>query len=244
MFCNRKDIYILVIILVMVEKHSLMIKKQFESEADSYDAEIRSVFPQYDDLCNNLVKKIFFRKKNLEILDLGIGTGYVTNKLLVKYPYARITAIDLSKKMLLNAKKRLSKYTSQIKYIEEDMIKYETNQKFDLIMGTLSIHHLTQKQKQKLFIKLYSYLESNGIFIIGDLIKGNTAKETKIINTNFKNHLLKIFGSKLGLSYFKLFKKEDIPESLKNHLRLLEKSKFNAKIIWHRDNLAIIIAKK
>lgn len=229
----------------MQNKHSTLVKKQFEFESDTYDNEIKSILPKYDKMCNLIIKNLKFKKKNIDVLDLGIGTGYITHKILDKYSKANVIAIDLSKKMMQNAENRLFAFKGQIKYIESDMIYYKPKQKFDLIIATLSIHHLTAKQKQKLYIKLSSALKPKGLFIIGDLTKGNTLKETKIIETNFKKHLIKEFGKIKGNKYWKILEKEDMPESPNNQLLFLSKAGFKStKLIWQKDNLAIIISSK
>jgi len=44
------------------------------------------------------------------------------------------------------------------------------------VISSLSIHHLSDPEKQKLFEKIYSSLRSNGIFVNIDQIAGETEK--------------------------------------------------------------------
>jgi tRNA (cmo5U34)-methyltransferase len=191
------------------------------------------------------VKAIKTRKQNFSVLDLGIGTGKTTGLILKKFPSAKITGVDISKKMFSSAKKRLGKKHMQVLFIQEDIAKYNPKENYDLVIGVLAIHHLFKKDKKKVYKKIYGSLNKYGLFIIGDLIIGNTKKETIALETNWKKYLHKKFGVKTGNKWFKIYKEEDLPESIADHINWLKNAGFKeAKCVWNKDNLAVIVGKK
>lgn len=90
--------------------------------------------------------------ENPKILDIGAGTGLLSAFLMERYPDASFTLIDISEKMLDVAKDRF-KGNSNVKYIVADYSKYSFVEKYDMVVSALSIHHLEDEEKQKLYKK-------------------------------------------------------------------------------------------
>ena len=106
--------------------------------------------------------------------------------LLQKYPNAAITLIDISEKMIDIAKKRFSNF-SIIHYILADYTSYEFAGKFDIIVSSLSIHHLTNIEKKKLYQQIYFLLNDNGIFVNADQVLGDTEFLENLYKKDWKN---------------------------------------------------------
>ena len=187
----------------------------------------------------------FDKNRELNILDLGIGTGETALGLLKKFPKSRLTGIDLSPKMFRVAKNRLKEFSKQVKFIESDMIEFEPSQKYDICVAVLSIHHLNQKEKQDLFKKIFDSLNEQGIFVIGDLIIGDSEKETNQFEKQWEEHLIKKLGKKEAENWMKIYRKEDIPDSINNQLQWLKEAGFSeVKCSWKKMNCAVFFGKK
>jgi len=211
----------------MVKEHSKIVKEQFEAEYETYDKEVRDVLPYYEEMHRKVIECIDFDKnKELNILDLGIGTGETALGLLRKFPKSRLIGVDLSPKMFGVAKNRLKKFSKQVKLVESDMIEFEPSQKYDICVAVLSVHHLNQKEKQQLFVKIFNSLNEKGIFVIGDLIIGDSEKETNQLEKQWEEHLIKKLGKKEAENWMELYRKEDIPDSINNQLQGLKKAGF------------------
>lgn len=229
----------------MVKEHSQIVKEQFEAEYEEYDKNVRDVLPDYEEMNNKVVEEVKLKQGKLEILDLGIGTGQTAAGLLEKYPKSRVTGIDLSPKMLEMAKNRLIKFSYRLKFIEADIIEFEPSQKYNACVAVLSVHHLNQKEKQQLFSKIFSSLNENGIFVIGDMIIGDSEKETNQIEGVWEEHLIKKLGKKEAENWMKIYRKEDIPDSINNQLQWLKEAGFKkVKCSWNKLNCAVFYSKK
>ena len=153
--------------------NSISIQSAFNSIASVYDENRRKLIPCFDDLYSVPVSLIKSKKNKLNVLDLGAGTGIFTSFLLQKYPDAKVTLIDMADEMLEVARQRF-KGNGNIKYITADYSRYEFPGTFDVVISAMSIHHLTDAAKRRLFAKMYGLLNPGGIFVNAEQVLGET----------------------------------------------------------------------
>ena len=159
------------------------IKMEFDNISSSYDKQRKQLIPCFEDFYNSSVAIAEAITERPNILDVGAGTGLISSFLLRKFPEAKLTLIDISEKMLEVAKHRFKDYRDY-KYIVDDYSKYIFTEKYDIIISALSIHHLTDEEKEKFYRKCYSILKNNGVFINADQVLGNT----KYMDSLYKKH--------------------------------------------------------
>ncbi len=143
--------------------------KDFDEWTGTYTKDMERFVPHYKKLLNSVVDYLPEDFKPRNILELGCGNGNSTAILINQFPDSAYTLLDASAEMLKVCKKRFSDYS--IHYIEQYMqdASFETDA-FDLIVATLSIHHLNSQEKKELFINLPVWLIKNGIFMYTDLM--------------------------------------------------------------------------
>ncbi len=149
------------------------IQRKFDEVSKKYDEQRRKFIPCFDDFYRLSVSVALADTKIPNILDIGAGTGLLSAFLMERYPEASFTLIDISEKMLDIAKERFGD-SSNVKYIIADYSKYDFAEEYDLVVSALSIHHLEDEEKKKLYKETYSILKQNGIFINADQIYGET----------------------------------------------------------------------
>lgn len=83
----------------------------------------------------------------IDVLDVGAGTGVVSEAVLDAFPAARLTLQDFSAQMLAEAKAKFSSHDRTIRYVQCDLLDPVWVQKvggpFDLVVSGEAIHHLT-----------------------------------------------------------------------------------------------------
>ncbi len=158
------------------------VRNKFNEAAQEYDQQRRKLIPCFDDFYQVSVSLADAPATSPEILDLGAGTGLLSSLLLLKYPDAKITLIDISEKMLEIAKTRLKEFAN-VSYVLADYTHFLSPGKYDLILSALSIHHLEDAQKFGLYKNTYSNLKKNGLFINADQVLGGTP----FIDSLYKN---------------------------------------------------------
>jgi len=100
-----------------------------------------------------------FLPKKGKILDLGCGTGGVTDYYFKKG--FKVLGIDLSQGMIQVAKKKYPK----INFINEDMRKLRLNEKFDGISFSYSFFYLETKDTKEVIENAKNMLNENGVMM-------------------------------------------------------------------------------
>ncbi|MGG3797980.1 class I SAM-dependent methyltransferase [Metabacillus fastidiosus] len=162
--------------------------KKFNENAMQYDNQRRKLIPCFDDFYSIPVSVIEIENDTPNILDIGAGTGLFSSFIKEKYPKAKITLIDISEKMLESAKNRF-KDDPNIDYIIADYTDYKFEEKYDLVISSLSIHHLNDNDKQDLYHKIFSILKEDGIFINADQVLGHTSFIENLYKDDWKNKI-------------------------------------------------------
>ena len=99
-------------------------------------------------------------------LDLGTGDGRTLALAMLNRPTSEGVALDFSEPMLEQARKRFQK-DSRIKIIKQDFslpLPSAELGKFDAVVSSLAIHHLTHKRKKQLYEEIFELLNPGGVF--------------------------------------------------------------------------------
>lgn len=222
----------------------MSIKDQFDTIATKYDAQRRQLIPCFDDYYFLPLNVLDSNLKAPKILDIGSGTGLFSSIVLEKYPDASFTLIDLSDQMLSIAKERF-KDNPNFKFIIADYTKYEFEEKFDIIISALSIHHLSALDKEKLYAKCYNMLNAEGIFLNVDQVLSPHPE----IETMFSNLWHKAVESS-GLPETEIKKAYervsfDNPSTLADQLQWLHNAGFKmADCLYKYYHFCVLYAKK
>ncbi|MGO4530381.1 methyltransferase domain-containing protein [Paenibacillus sp. 2TAF8] len=164
------------------------IRTQFNQVSQKYDEQRKKLIPCFEDLYNIATALAALEKDALSVLDLGAGTGLMSSFILQKHPNSKLTLIDLSEGMLDIAKARFSDHTS-IEFIVSDYTQFEYTEKYDLVISSLSIHHLTDSEKRELYQKLYSIMTPDSIFINVDQVLGNTTYLEDLYKSDWRTYI-------------------------------------------------------
>jgi tRNA (cmo5U34)-methyltransferase len=221
--------------------HAELVRKHFNMKYYDYDNLIRKLIPHYEDMHSITVDAFTFdANQEVSFLDLGIGTGQTALSILKKFPKAKIHGIDLSSNMIEQGKERLHSYESNVRFEEINMADFQPTQSYDGCVGVLSIHHLNEQEKPKLFKKIYSALKPGGIFVIGDIVKFDTEQETMEKEGEWRKFLIARLGSEEGDFWFQNYQEEDLPSSVPAQLIWLREAGFVANCPWSFMNYAVI----
>ncbi|WP_199616203.1 class I SAM-dependent methyltransferase [Paenibacillus alkalitolerans] len=149
------------------------VKKLFDAVASDYDRQRKQLIPCFEQFYGMALSLVESDSPCPQILDLGAGTGLFSGMVLQKYPNAHMTLIDISEKMLEGARHRF-RDLNNIQYIVGDYSDYTYSHPFDIVISSLSIHHLTHPAKKQLFANVYRLLREGGIFVNADQVAGST----------------------------------------------------------------------
>jgi tRNA (cmo5U34)-methyltransferase len=133
---------------------------QFDWTPDEYLQRIRARIPRYDELQEEAVKAIPFAPER--VLELGMGTGETTKRLIEAYPDAWVVGLDSSPDMVFRARQTYDDV--QLARMEDPL----PDGPWDLVISVLSVNDLTDDQKKALFRRVREHSRS---LVIGDLFE-------------------------------------------------------------------------
>jgi len=152
------------------------IRKAFAETADTYDRARRKLVPCFDDFYRTALDLLPFADDDrFEVLDLGAGTGLLSNMIAEAFPKARLTLFDLTPEMLTIARARLKAFGKRVKFVTADFASARAASSYDAVVSALAIHHLPDDGKRHLFGDIFKYLTPDGVFVNADQVAGETA---------------------------------------------------------------------
>lgn len=132
---------------------------QFHWNPDTYLEMMRAEVPGFDALQQAAVAAV--PGVPATALDLGIGTGETSRRLLEAHPGVRITGLDSSPEMVFRAREM---------GIEVGLARMEDplpDGPWDLVIAVLSVHHLRAEQKRDLLRRVR---EQSRSLVLGDVV--------------------------------------------------------------------------
>ena len=160
----------------MIESDRDALRSAFETAVPGYDAPRRKLIPHFDafygtalDLLEEVVGACDFR-----CVDLGVGTGLLSEMILKRFPGAQVEGVDFAPKMLDAARERLAIYGARARLLAADYATAPLPAQLDAVVSALSIHHLEDEAKRRLFKRIHDALRPGGVFINADQSLGAT----------------------------------------------------------------------
>ncbi len=133
---------------------------QFDWTPEVYLERIRAEIPGYDELQDQAVAAIPLLPER--VLELGMGTGETTRRLIEAHPEAWVIGLDSSPDMVFRARKTYDDV--QLARMEDPL----PDGPWDLVISVLSVNQLGDEQKQNLCRQIKGQARS---LVIGDVFE-------------------------------------------------------------------------
>ena len=91
------------------------VRKHLRVEIDEYDAQIRRFIPAYETMIAVAADAVAAVKPNL-VVDLGAGTGSLSEPLLDRRGVGTVELLDIDPEMLDKAKRRLERFGDRVRF--------------------------------------------------------------------------------------------------------------------------------
>jgi tRNA (cmo5U34)-methyltransferase len=150
------------------------------------------------------------------VLELGIGTGETTRRVLSRHPGATLTAIDSSPEMLERARAAFPEADLRHARLEDPLPPGP----YDLVVSALAVHHLDAAGKRDLFGRIADVLRPGGRFVLADVVVPERGEDV----------VTPIDG---------VF---DLPDRADDQLEWLRAAGLEAALVWAEKDLAVIRA--
>ena len=178
------------------------------------------------------------RKKNIELLDLGCGTGLELDEIFLVNPDVKVTGIDIAKDMLEELKRKNKDRIGQIDLINDSYFDYEYDfGRYDVALSVQTLHHFNYDKKVLLYTKIFKCLKPDGFYIETDYMAPTQEYEDFYFSEN--KRIRKELGITEGFYHY------DTPCTVSNQIKMLKKAGFsNINEIGKHGNTVILKATK
>lgn len=186
-------------------------------DPDRYDEVVESV-PGYEELQRAAIDASASGSRVEQVLELGVGTGETSQRLLAAHPTAHLVGIDASAAMLGAARASLpaERVTLSLGRIEDPL----PDAHFDLVVSVLAVHHLTDPDKAALFGRVRRVVADGARFVLGDVVVPRDPTRALV----------------------ELEDGVDLPAPIDAQVTWLRQAGFDASVVWERDDLAVFLA--
>lgn len=83
-------------------------------------------------------------RDDISVLDVGCGTGLVSNLFADKYKNSRFTAVDFSDSIDYASNFAKTNGIKNVNWVKQDFLQFETEQQYDIIICCGVLHHIPQ----------------------------------------------------------------------------------------------------
>lgn len=221
------------------------IEKQFNLIAEEYDRNRRKFIPCFDDFYKSATEFIVSNiGKPERILDLGAGTGLLTYFWYQQCPDAEYVLIDIADKMLDIARKRFHGI-EHVSYQVGDYSCELPDMLYDAVISALSVHHLEDEDKMKLFSEIYDTLPNGGIFVNYDQFCAGEPEMNHWFDSYWESYLINGRLSNKDIELWKERRKLDRECSVEQEVDMLNQCGFKvAKCVYSYQKFSVIVAIK
>jgi tRNA (cmo5U34)-methyltransferase len=145
----------------------------FAAHARDYHAERRRIVPPFDAFYGTAVELLGYRAGPIDrVLDLGAGTGLMTEAVLARYPQAEVVLLDGAAAMLDQARERLD--GANATFVVADLREQLPAGPFDAVVSALAIHHLEHPENRALLARIAAELRPGGVYVNAEHVAGAT----------------------------------------------------------------------
>lgn len=179
----------------MIDKNSL--RRRFSASASSYDSYALVQKKMAQKLIGE-VKAAAKKQSNLDVLEIGCGTGYMTGLLLQELENAKLHALDIAPGMIEEASKKFGRV---VEFRCEDVENADFECEYDLIVSNATFQWLNEIEST--FSKLAGCLKTGGFIVFSTFGEKNFWE----LNEAFKKAKLEknsFDGTRLGQSFYSL----------------------------------------
>lgn len=151
------------------------IEEFYDEISKEYTDSVERCVPMYREMLSMLFAFLPEGYAPKTILELGCGAGNLTTLIGKRFPQAKIHAVDISEECIKECRQRLPE--ADIEYIKADFSNLDFPENtFDLIISSISIHHLNDSEKEIFFKRLFLWQTTNGILSFCDQFRGESER--------------------------------------------------------------------
>lgn len=219
------------------------VRSHLRVEVGTYDTTIRRFIPGYEAMLSEAAGPVAAVLPSL-VVDLGAGTGALSEELLQRTGVGRVRLLDIDPEMLEHARVRLAPFGDRV---ELSLASFETPlPEADAYVASLALHHLpTIDEKEALFGRVFAVLRPGGVLVNADVTMPDDEVERDALYRFWIDHMGRHgIDRKQASSHLAEWAEEDTYLPLDAELAALASVGFDARCVWRLGPMTVVVARK
>lgn len=219
------------------------VRSHLRLEIDAYDSSIRKFIPGYEDALNRAADEIADVRPAL-VVDLGAGTGALTEAILAHDRVGRVDAVDVDPEMLAQARIRLKRFGARVRFRERSFD--ERLPECDAVAASLALHHIpTRAGRAELYRRIHEALRPGGVFVNADVTVSASPRARDRTYRLWAAHLVSCgISSERAYRHFDEWALEDTYFPLDEELAAMREAGFDAECAWRDPPNTLMVGRK
>ena len=222
-------------------RHS--VRRHLRVEVDAYDEAIRRFIPGYEAMLDTAAAEIA-RVDPERVLDLGGGTGALSEAILLAAPRAVVELIDVDPEMLAVARERLGRFGSRARFREASFD--DPLPAADAVAASLALHHVpTMNDKQRLFARIHDCLRPGGVFVNADATMPAEPDAREAVWRDWAAHLVSCgISEERAYRHFAEWQEEDTYFPKEAEAAAMSAAGFEVAAVWSDGPMVVAVGRR
>jgi tRNA (cmo5U34)-methyltransferase len=218
-------------------------RKHLHLENDAYDEAIRRFIPSYETMLGVAAGAVAAAEP-LHVVELGAGTGALSEALLAHAAIGSVELIDVDPEMLAQARQRLARFGERVRFTQGSYD--QALPAADACAASLALHHIaTLAEKAAFYRRAFEALRPGGVLVNADVNMPPESVERERLFQHWSVHMMAAgIAEARAWQYFDEWSAEDTYLPLEAELAELARAGFTAERIWNDGAVGVVVASK
>ena len=219
------------------------VRRHLRVEVDAYDAIIRRFIPGYETMLVTAARAVAADGPGL-VLDLGAGTGALSEAILEHEAVDTIELVDVDSEMLDQARARLERFGSRARFRERSFL--DPLPACDAVAASLALHHIPEMaDKGTLYRRIHASLRRGGVFVNADAVMPADREGRDAGYAFWAAHMVsRGIPEERAWQHFAEWAEEDTYQPIELELAAMATAGFEAEVAWSQGPIAVITGQK
>ncbi len=227
----------------MNDDASHSVRRHLRIAVDEYDAAIRRFIPGYEEMLAVAADALAPAAPG-PIIDLGAGTGALSEAILDSVGDAVLELIDVDPEMLNQARTRLTRFGDRARFTRASFL--DPLPRCRGAAASLALHHIPlMETKQELYGRVFQTLEPGGIFVNADATMPREPAAREATWRGWADHLVANgIDERRAFEHFEDWSEEDTYFPIEDELAAVAAAGFATDCVWHEVGITVIVGRK
>ena len=218
------------------------VRRHLRIETAAYDAMIRRFIPGYETMLGVVAEALGADRPD-RVIDLGAGTGALSEAILAQGGARTVELIDVDPEMLAQARRRLERFGGRVRVREMSFLA--ALPACDGAAASLALHHIpTMDEKRALYGRIRAAVRPGGLFVNADAVLSAAPAEREAARRLWVDHMTACgIDEARAFEHLAEWAEEDTYFPLDEELAAMRDAGFDARCVWQEATIAVVVGR-